>query len=339
MFSKSTAFIVGAGASAELNLPLGDNLAKRISAKLDIRFERGFEPVGTGDLDLFSQITKNRQQYTNEFQQAGWRIRDGILLSRSIDDFLDLHRNDPRVKLYGKAAIVHSILEAEHDSKLYFDRNKGDCFSPAKLSNTWPVKFMQMLTPGIPKENVREVFDKVAFIIFNYDRCIEFFLLNALQTIYGIREQDAESIVDDLEIIHPYGVIDPTVQFGAARANWVQLADGIKTYTEQVSAGDVVNRINAIIDRFEHIVFLGFAYHDQNMLLLKPSKELSASKSIFGTAFGMSDSDVDVTGHQIDSWFKGRDARSYRKGMINIENKLKSAELFDHYAKSLTSGR
>jgi hypothetical protein len=338
MFSKKTVFIVGAGASAELDLPLGGGLAKRISAKMDIRFERGFQPVGTGDLNLFSQITYNRQQHVNEFQSAGWLIRDGILLSRSIDDFLDLHRDDPRVRLYGKAAIVQCILEAERTSKLYFDRNSGVAFSPAKLSDTWLVKFMQMLTPGIPKENVREIFDNVAFVVFNYDRCIEWFLLNALQTVYGIREQDAKSIIDDLEIMHPYGLIDPSVQFGTTQANWLQLADGIKTYTEQVGAGDVVSRIRAIIDRAAHIVFLGFAYHDQNMLLLKPLEELSASKSIFGTAFGMSDSDVDVTGHQIDSWFGGRDARGYRKGMIKIENRLKSAELFDHYAKSLTGG-
>src|SRR5579872_3767187 len=150
MFKKNTLFIVGAGASTELDLPLGSVLAKRISAKMDIRFERGFEPVGLGDLNLFNLITRNRQQYANEFQQAGWLIRDGILLSRSIDDFLDLHRKDQRVKLYGKAAIVQCILEAERASKLYFDRNKGVSFTPAKLSDTWLVKFMQMLSPGIP---------------------------------------------------------------------------------------------------------------------------------------------------------------------------------------------
>jgi hypothetical protein len=36
-----------------------------------------------------------------------------------------------------------------------------------------------MLTPGIPKENVREIFNKIAFIVFNYDRRIEIVLLNA----------------------------------------------------------------------------------------------------------------------------------------------------------------
>jgi hypothetical protein len=89
----------------------------------------------------------------------------------------------------------------------------------------------------------------------------------------------------------------------------------------------------------EHIVFLGFACHDQNMALLSPSKELPASKRIFGTAHGMSDSDVEVVGHQIDAWFTGRDARSYRKGMITIENKLKCDDLIDNYAMASTRFR
>ncbi len=119
----------------------------------------------------------------------------------------------------------------------------------------------------------------------------------------------------------------------------VKLANDIKTYTEQVDAGDIVKQLATLIEWADHIVFLGFAYHDQNMLLLKPSEELHATKTLFGTAFGMSDSDVTVTGHQLDSWFKGRDARGYRKGMINVDNTLKCAGLFDYYAKSLTGDR
>ena len=339
MFKKKTVFIVGAGASAEFDLPVGNALAKTISTKMDIRFEHGFRPIGGGDLQLFEQITNQKRNYANEFQNSAWLIRDGILLSRSIDDFLDLHRNDPRVNLYGKAAIVQCILEAERGSKLYFGTNsQSDNFSPAKFSDTWLVKFMQMLTPGIPRENVRQIFDNVSFIVFNYDRCIEFFLLNALRTVYGIPEQEAQAALDDLDIIHPYGVIDISVQFGATRANWVALSQGIKTYTEQIGSGEMTSRIAGIIDGADHIVFLGFAYHDQNMLLLKPPKqaEEGASKQIFGTAYGMSEFDVNVTSYQIVPWFTKRNVMGYRETMIKIENKLKSADLFDHYAKSLT---
>ena len=46
------------------------------------------------------------------------------------------------------------------------------------MVDTWLVKFMYMLGRGVPKENVREIFDNVSFIVFNYDRCVEFFLRN-----------------------------------------------------------------------------------------------------------------------------------------------------------------
>jgi len=36
------------------------------------------------------------------------------------------------------------------------------------------------------------------------------------------------------------------------------------------------------------------------MNLLTPPKPIPDARRIFGTAFGMSDSDVDVVGHQID---------------------------------------
>jgi hypothetical protein len=338
MFRKKTVFIVGAGASAELGLPVGSQLAKRISTKVDIRFDRGINPVGTGDLQLFHQITNNRQQYANEFQQAALLIRDGILLSRSIDDFLDLHRNDPRVMLYGKAAIVRCILEAERGSKLYFDQHNGVEFDPKKLSETWLVKFMQMLTPGIARESVSEIFENVAFIIFNYDRCIEYFLLHALRTVYGITPEEAKSALDDLEIIHPYGAINKSVPFGSTQAIWLQLIDGIKTYTEQVDASDITGRIAARLHDASHIIFLGFAYHEQNMLLLRPQTELRANKSVFGTALGMSDSDVGVTATQIDAWFEGHYGRHQPASITKIENKLACADLFDYYAKSFAGG-
>jgi len=304
-----------------------------------MRFERGHLSVGSGDMPLFQQITSNMQKYVNEFQQAGWLIRDGILLSRSIDDFLDLHRNDPRVTLYGKAAIVRCILDAERNSKLYFRPNGSRAaFSPTNFRDTWLVKFVEMLTPGIPREDVRQIFDSVSFIVFNYDRCIEFFLLHALQMVYGIDEKEAQSALDDLEIIHPYGVIDPAIPFGAGQADFVKLAGGIKTYTEQIGSGEMTGRIAGRIHDADHIVFLGFAYHDQNMLLLNPHGALG-SKKLFGTGFGMSDTDVEVTSKQVDAWFRENQTSPVaRKRFIKIENQLKCADLFDHYAKTLTGG-
>jgi hypothetical protein len=339
MFNKKTLFIVGAGATAEVDFPVGFQLARNIAAKMDIRFERGFEPVGTGDHALYSHITHSRRQEAAQFRPAALRIRDGLPFAQSIDDFLDQHRSDPYVNLYGKAAIVQAVVEAERSSRLFFSPHEGvESFDPDKLADTWFVKFMYMLCRGVPRENVAEIFEPLAFIVFNYDRCIEHFVTNALQRAYAITHQEAASIVSDLDIFHPYGLVGSLQQvpFGSTHINCVALAESIKTYTEQAAAADTQTRLASIMANAEHIVFLGFAYHNQNMALLRPPKELPALKQIFGTAFGMSDSDVNVVGHQIDAWFTGHDARAYRIGIIHLENRLKCVDLFDNYAKSLT---
>lgn len=203
---------------------------------------------------------------------------------------------------------------------MFFNRLEGvESFDAERLADTWFVKFMYMLCRGIPRENVTEVFDQVSFIVFNYDRCIEHFLTNALQRSYAINLQDAASIVGDLDIFHPYGLVGELQQmpFGSTRINCVALAESIKTYTEQIAAADIQTRLAGMFAKAEHIVFLGFAYHDPNMALLRPAKEFPVSKKIFGTACGMSNSDVEVVGHQIDAWFTVRDA------VIRLENKTK----------------
>jgi hypothetical protein len=124
------------------------------------------------------------------------------------------------------------------------------------------------------------------------------------------------------------------VPFGAASADCRKLAGAIKTYTEQLSAGDVIAQIRNEVHRAKSIVFLGFAYHSQNMLMFRPDQP-EQHKQIYGTAFGMSDADVDVVVHQLAEFF----AMSVtQRAQIKIDNKHKSADLFDYYAKSLTGG-
>jgi hypothetical protein len=78
MFRRNTLFIVGAGASAEFGLPLGTLLARQITNKMDIRFERGFEFVGSGDQRLYEQLTNARRQDAQQWQPAAARIPDQI---------------------------------------------------------------------------------------------------------------------------------------------------------------------------------------------------------------------------------------------------------------------
>jgi hypothetical protein len=339
MFKRHTLFVVGAGASVEVGLPLGKRLASIIMGKMDIRFEGFNQQIGTGDTDLFVQLTRQLQTDVREFQEAAWLIRDGIGLAQSIDDFLDLHRTNEYVNLYGKAAIIKTILEFERRSSLYFGGvAKNEVFNPDKVTNTWLVKFLYMLGRDVPREDLIRIFERVSFIVFNYDRCIEHFLLHALQKLYAIQENEASDILKQLRIVHPYGKVADYAPFGTGRTDFRSLAGGIKTYTEQMDDSAMVDRLQNEIDRAQQIVFLGFAYHDQNMALIRPSDLTMSTKSVFGTAFGMSRSDVEVTARQIASWYADLNMRSLGKAPIDIDSNLKCADLFDHFTRSLTAG-
>jgi len=334
MFHRRTLFIVGAGASAEVNFPVGVALARSIAAKMDIRFEHGVDFVGSGDQNLYNHIVHMRRQDADDWYHAAIRLRDGLPFSQSIDDYLDQHRSDKYVNLYGKAAIVQAVVEAERESKLYFNPFSGDePFDPNTLADTWLVKFMYMATRGVPRESVTGVFQNVEFIVFNYDRCVEYFLISALERAYAIRREDAIAIIGKLNVLHPYGDIGTLreVPFGADRVNCVAAADRIKTYTEQVDAKGLLSEIDKKVQWAECMVFLGFAFHNQNMRMLRPSTPNQQTKVIYGTAYQMSDADVLEVSNLINRTMAG-------PLQIHIENKLKCAGLFDYYAKSLTGG-
>lgn len=87
------------------------------------------------------------------------------------------------------------------------------------------------------------MFDNVAFIVFNYDRCLEHFLSNALQLVYQISINDAQSILSACRIIHPYGKVAPlfgngAVPFGGSDGfdhDCAALSTNVKIFTEQMS--------------------------------------------------------------------------------------------------------
>jgi hypothetical protein len=128
--------------------------------------------------------------------------------------------------------------------------------------------------------------------VFNYDRCLEYFLENALQLFYDITRDEAHTVIDTIQIFHPYGLVAdlPRMQngvvrgmpFGAASANYVALSQNIKIYTEQHAASDVLKIIAEALLWADQIAFLGFGYHEQNLDLLTPAAAIP-SKPVYGT--------------------------------------------------------
>ena len=216
----------------------------------------------------------------------------------------------------------------------------------AALEGTWFIKFVRMLGRGIPLEKVETIFDDVAFIVFNYDRCIEHFLYVAIQQLYAIDHNKTAKVLSKLCIIHPYGVVaelpfkaSDGVAFGGLGENYeapyLTLSNRIRTYTEQIEDPAELNAIREQVSAAKKIVFLGFAFHDQNLKLLQPEKEMRG-KPIFGTAVGMSNSDISVVGAQLLIFFDEVGRHTMSNKML-LENTHKCSDVFDFYSKSLPS--
>jgi hypothetical protein len=344
MYKRKTLFVVGAGASREANLPDGRRLREMLISSLDIRGD-GFEPI-SGNLRIFGALSHHAQTQApranvNEYLHACWRIRDALPQAFSIDHLLDAHQHDNRIELCGKLGIAAAILEAEAASLLYVQaEHERPNFNA--LANTWYSAFMQQLTEGVAKKDIETILTNVAFVSFNYDRCVEHFLFHALINYYGISPQESADVLNNhLEIHHPYGVAGQlpwqkgarnVVKFGAYReANLLAVASQLKTFTERVEDPATLDPLKVAVATADRFVFLGFAFHEQNMRLLKPEAPCSM-KQTFATTLGMSGSDSNIVKDQL--------AKEFGAPNEHLDLQLTSnecRELFQIFRRSMTA--
>jgi hypothetical protein len=183
------------------------------------------------------------------------------------------------------------------------------------------------------------LFANVTFIIFNYDRCIEHFLRDALSTYYALPLPQIEEILKKATFIHPYGTVGRLsweardgIAYGAkiGAETLLEIASQLKTFSEQSTDKNVIRQLGDAMREASTIVFLGFAFHEQNMKLLAP-KERSKSSRVFATAFSVSDSDSDAIRSSILDTIQVPSTAI----RVEIRNDLKCAGLFEQYWRSL----
>lgn len=349
MFKSRTVFVVGAGASHELGLPVGitlrDNIVKKVGRFPNVS-GNGTEH---GDYSLLEHLAGPEREFIGAYEEAGLNIQKGIYAKSSIDEFLEWNRHDKFVAHFGKAAIVKCILEAELDCKRdLFD--KHDYGYPLKNFNDfWHGKFFAMLTSGRTfEEDVDAIFQNVTFVIFNYDRCLQHYLATALQAI-GITELQAKRICsDENRFLHIYGSVGPlfgaeAVPFGLnpKNANIGKLASNIRVYTDAQNSDDlVVEMAQAAIASAETLVFLGFFYNERNLGIIKPEMRTDVRR-MFGTALHRSDSDIDAIRKDLANFLwkiptlDTDIALSRLAARVNLKNETCS-KFFDTFSASLT---
>lgn len=344
----NTVFIIGAGASKEANLPTGYELKSIISRLLDIRFEGVFNQISgdyiiTEAMRIHVRDPDGRSGDINPYLHEAWHIRDALPQAISIDNFIDAHRDNDKIALCGKLAIVRSILDAEKRSLLYFEKSRIDSnIKFGSLEKTWYIPFFQLLTENCGKNDLKERFKSITMVIFNYDRCIEHFIHCALQNYYRLSESEAADLVKDINFYHPYGDVgtlpwanrNGTMAFGAEpqSQHLLELSRKIKTFTEGTDPGSSeILEIRKHMGMANKVVFMGFAFHKLNMQLIAPEPVDNRDNSevkCFATTFGISKSDKEVIDEQIKELYRGNIK-------INMTN-LSCGEFFTEYWKGLS---
>ncbi|MEY9590849.1 hypothetical protein ABIA06_003140 [Bradyrhizobium yuanmingense] len=94
----------------------------------------------------------------------------------------------------GKMAIVGQILEAERNSELAISRETGR-LDVDHVDGRWLSEWLSMALSGIQRSKLGTMFDRVTFINFNYDRCIEHYLYWVLQERASRRQTRPKEIV------------------------------------------------------------------------------------------------------------------------------------------------
>lgn len=311
MFKKKTLFIVGAGASKELDLPMGDELKGRIGKAVGFTFPDGFNPTD-GNQAVYWAVQEHLKQLevrdSNPWWRAGQAIKAAMPQAISIDNFIHTHSEDDKIIFMGKLGIAVCILEAERASFLRGDRDRDGKLNFGSLKESWHATFVKILLENAPANGIDTLFDNVSFITFNYDRCIEHYLEKALQNYLLISEQEAQKAVNKLTVIHPYGQVGRLpwqpcgrVKFGAEphATDLLEIAKQIRTFTERVEDEDMMDRIHVLLNQAEQVIYLGFSYGAMNLELLTTPAKSTKSKLVLGTSIGISDANRSVIADEI----------------------------------------
>ena len=344
MLRSKTLFIVGAGASNEAGLPTGVELKSQIASLLNMQFQQFTQT--SGDLEIAEALRyqarlDGQPHNTGPYLLAVQQVRDAMPQVISIDNFIEAHSGNKNIEICGKLAIARAILLAESTSPLFIDISIGEEKPQFNLiENTWYNKIFQILTENLHKDNIGDIFNNCFFITFNYDRSIEHFFFHSLQNYYLISAVESAEILNSMKIYHPYGKTgnlpwenrEGSTAFGgsASTDGLLSLSRRIKTFSERIEEENTTEEIRNIVKESETIVFLGFAFHQQNMDLITPNEQSDVQR-VFATAYHISASDVEYIRKQIFHTLKFRNS----KPNVNIRSDLTCDALFGEYWRTL----
>ena len=289
MIDTPTLFILGAGASkpygyltgAELRADIIEYFANDFSSLSDINSIN----IPFDALDVREKIGP----FVKNFDESSLT---------SIDKYLAINTDDSYI---GKIAITLSILKSERDS----------CFNE-KIDDSnedWYQYLYNRMTDDFKKPEDHKHFFKnqVAFITFNYDRSLEYYLYNSFYHSFSQQRTQIKNNIRDyvpFEIIHVYGTVgtlslsdwydnirDYRHKFGYF--NYLKdKSKGIWVIGEESSGVSIKDQIKKLLLKYKRIFFLGFGYAQENLDAIDLMNNIDHTSKIYGTAKGMTTKEI-----------------------------------------------
>lgn len=349
MFRARTLFVVGAGASSEVGLPIGSELLARISKLLNFHIGP-FSELEKGDRIIFDALKElfpinGELEKLNEHITAGRVLNGAAQQALSIDNLVHSHE-DPVLSRVAKLAIVRVILDSERTSgKFVWPNGVSQSLKLSEFDDTWYRSFTALICEGIQKSQIADIFENLAIVNFNYDRCLEAYLPSSIANYFNIGLEEAKDIVRRLKILRPYGMAGklpwqdgdiPVAEFGeSGKTSVMNVFEGINTFTEGLAAKSDIDEIRNLAAWAERIVFLGFGFHRQNLEVLR-SRNPNYRTQVLATVGSMSQSDQTVVRREIGNEL-GIHAR-FHDTRIELAP-IHCKELFQNYWRTLTAER
>lgn len=302
MIDTPTLFILGAGASKPYGYPTGAELRSDIVNNFKTYFEK----------------FKNWQR-SNEANDAHYLIDDFVNIFKassllSIDKYLSLN---PNFSYIGKIAITTCIFNSEQKSWFNEDMNPADC------KEDWYKYLYNRMTANFnkPGDYVNFSENKVAFITFNYDRSLEYFLYNSYYHSFYQSLQGNGNIQDYVKfpIEHVYGVVSPL-----SFSEWPHSHDykknknyynsvsnsskGIRVIGEERTGPSIKDNVTKLLQNYKRIFFLGFSYAPENLEVIGLPNSINENWKIFGTAKGMTEKERNEVRYHLASNFSTKNS-------------------------------
>jgi len=252
MITDPTVLVLGAGASMPYGFPSGLQLMNTIITRLD-----------SNSPDNFIKSLKEFNIAEDEIRT----FRYDLITSNafSVDAFLEYRREFLNL---GKLAITLTLIPLEEEYNLYNITNRGESWY-AYLFNKLDAPFDAF------SEN------KLSIITFNYDRSLEHCLFKSMRSKYKKSDEECAEKLSKLPIIHVHGRLgtlpwqDEKGRAYSPRVDLLKLEE-IKNISEQIivisEAEDTSSEFGAAFNLMKsanRIYFLGFGYHEMNLVRLK----------------------------------------------------------------------